>query len=83
MAYARCRWTLADRFATALDVPFFLLPFRPTSDPSAAKTFIRNFFDREHRLQGEFLMQELKLTEVMVCLPLNTMDLNAQRLTQL
>ncbi|KFX88193.1 hypothetical protein O988_09126, partial [Pseudogymnoascus sp. VKM F-3808] len=50
----------------ALDVPFFLLPFRPTSDPSAARTFIRNYFDGKHALHGEGLLQELRLTEPMV-----------------
>ncbi|ESZ96971.1 hypothetical protein SBOR_2653 [Sclerotinia borealis F-4128] len=49
----------------ALDMPFLLLPFRPTSDPSAARTFIRNFFDKR-RLGGETLAQELRLTEPMV-----------------
>jgi hypothetical protein len=43
-----------------------LLPFRPTSDPSAARTFIRNFFDRGLALHGEYLTQELRLTEPMV-----------------
>jgi hypothetical protein len=47
-----------------LDIPFLLLPFRPTSDPSAARTFVRNFFDRN--LHGEALAQELRLTEPMV-----------------
>jgi hypothetical protein len=47
-------------------MPFLLLPFRPTSDPSAARTFIRNFFDRGQRLYGEGLAQELRLTEPMV-----------------
>lgn len=51
---------------TALDVPFFLLPFRPTSDPSAARTFIRNYFDGKQTLQGDDLLQELRLTEPMV-----------------
>ncbi|KAI9866621.1 MAG: hypothetical protein M1813_001173 [Trichoglossum hirsutum] len=54
----------------ALDVPFLLLPFRPTSDPSALRTFIRNFFnprsDRGGRLGGDELIQELRLTEPMV-----------------
>ncbi|KFY70240.1 hypothetical protein V499_09333 [Pseudogymnoascus sp. VKM F-103] len=50
----------------ALDVPFFLLPFRPTSDPSAARTFIRNYFDGKQTLQGDDLLQELRLTEPMV-----------------
>ncbi|KIX01711.1 uncharacterized protein Z518_09437 [Rhinocladiella mackenziei CBS 650.93] len=53
----------------ALDVPFLLLPFRPSSDPSAARTFVRNFFlpsqDREP-LRGSLLETELRMTEVMV-----------------
>lgn len=53
----------------ALDMPFLLLPFRPASDPSAARTFIRNFFSMERgtELKGERLEQELMLTEPMVC----------------
>ena len=53
---------------TALDIPFFLLPFRPASDPSAARTFIRNYFsmDKGAHLVGERLEQELMLTEPMV-----------------
>ncbi|KAL9628869.1 MAG: hypothetical protein Q9204_005606 [Flavoplaca sp. TL-2023a] len=51
----------------ALDLPFLLLPFRPTSDPSAARTFIRNFFNEERGLlHDERLQQELMLTEPMV-----------------
>jgi hypothetical protein len=50
----------------ALDMPFMILPFRPTSDPSAARTFIRNFFDRGQALHDEYLTQELRLTEPMV-----------------
>jgi hypothetical protein len=53
-------------FPPALDMPFLLLPFRPTSDPSAARSFIRHFFDRSQRLYGEALAQELRLTEPMV-----------------
>lgn len=53
-----------------LDIPFLLLPFRPTSDPSAARTFVRNFcnspWDRGEALQGYALTQELRLTEPMV-----------------
>ncbi|KAL2063786.1 hypothetical protein VTL71DRAFT_5591 [Oculimacula yallundae] len=48
----------------ALDMPFLLLPFRPTSDPSAARSFVRNFFERG--LYGEMLAHELRLTEPMV-----------------
>ena len=46
-------------------MPFILLAFRPTSDPSAARTFIRNYFDAHKRIQlrGDDLNQELMLTE--------------------
>ena len=46
-------------------MPFILLPFRPTSDPSAARTFIRNYFDARKgvQLRGDDLSQELMLTE--------------------
>ena len=58
---------------TALDIPFLLLPFRPASDPSAARTFVRNYFsmDKGTQLVGERLEQELILTEPMVsiCTP--------------
>lgn len=58
-------------------MPFLLLPFRPASDPSAARTFIRNYFNpsfdaeigRIRRLEGEQLNQELRLTEPMVSEP--------------
>lgn len=59
----------ADNMPTvALDIPFLLLPFRPASDPSAARSFIRNYFnpDRALQLQGDRLSQELLLTEPMV-----------------
>ncbi|CAN8100874.1 unnamed protein product [Discula destructiva] len=49
----------------ALDHPFLLLPFRPTSDPSAARNFIRHFFDG-NGLRGEVLAQELRMAEPMV-----------------
>lgn len=49
-----------------LDQPFLLLPFRPTSDPSAVRTFIRNFFDNNPDLQGEALAQELRMYEPIV-----------------
>ncbi|KAI2777472.1 DUF1708-domain-containing protein [Daldinia loculata] len=52
--------------ARALDLPFLLLPFRPTSDPSAVRTFIRHFFNDEQNLRGEALVQELRMTEPMV-----------------
>ncbi|KAK8122440.1 hypothetical protein PG984_011110 [Apiospora sp. TS-2023a] len=50
----------------ALDLPFLLLPFRPTSDPSAVRNFIRHFFDGAQPARGEFLVQELRMTEPMV-----------------
>lgn len=52
--------------ARALDLPFLLLPFRPTSDPSAVRTFVRHFFDNNGSLRGEPLAQELRMTEPMV-----------------
>ncbi|KAJ5153340.1 uncharacterized protein N7482_009818 [Penicillium canariense] len=56
--------------ARALDTPFLLLPFRPSSDPSAARTFIRNYFNQSFEkgapVSGDALMQELRLTEPMV-----------------
>lgn len=59
-------------FPTALDIPFFLLPFRPTSDPSAVRTFVRHFFDKQNggpAIRGEALQQELRMTEPMVRFP--------------
>lgn len=54
----------------ALNTPFLLLPYRPSSDPSAARTFIRNYFnqsfDKGAPVSGDELMQELRLTEPMV-----------------
>ncbi|KAI0473885.1 hypothetical protein GGR56DRAFT_666871 [Xylariaceae sp. FL0804] len=52
--------------ARALSLPFFLLPFRPTSDPSAVRTFVRHFFDDEGHMRGDALVNELRLTEPMV-----------------
>ncbi|CAI7577873.1 unnamed protein product [Penicillium glandicola] len=56
--------------ARALDTPFLLLPFRPSSDPSAARTFIRNYFNQSFEkgspIDGDALSQELRLTEPMV-----------------
>ncbi|KAK2781134.1 hypothetical protein FQN52_001781 [Onygenales sp. PD_12] len=53
-----------------LDIPFLLLPFRPSSDPSSARTFIRHYFspppEKPTPLRGDALMQELRLTEPMV-----------------
>lgn len=58
--------TNASSFSlAALDHPFLLLPFRPTSDPSAVRTFVRHFFDN-HAIRGETLAQELRMTEPMV-----------------
>ncbi|EMR69007.1 putative morphogenesis protein [Eutypa lata UCREL1] len=52
--------------ARGLDIPFLLLPFRPTSDPSAVRNFVRHFFDHEtHNLSGEALAQELRMAEPM------------------
>ncbi|OAA54462.1 hypothetical protein ISF_08390 [Cordyceps fumosorosea ARSEF 2679] len=52
-----------------LDHPFLLLPFRPTSNPSGVRTFIRNFFGKdglEGPLHGERLLQEVRIAEPMV-----------------
>lgn len=50
-----------------LDMPLMLLPFRPTSDASASRNFIRNFFKAAYEgtrlYSGEGLAQELRLTE--------------------
>ncbi|KAF2187065.1 hypothetical protein K469DRAFT_122696 [Zopfia rhizophila CBS 207.26] len=54
----------------ALDMPFLLLPFRPSSDTSAARNFVRNFFKSQYegsvQYTGEGLQQELRLTEPLV-----------------
>ncbi|KAJ3485791.1 hypothetical protein NLG97_g6743 [Lecanicillium saksenae] len=52
-----------------LDHPFLLLPFRPTSNPSGVRTFIRNFFGKdglEPPISGERLQQEVRIAEPMV-----------------
>ncbi|KAF2636720.1 DUF1708-domain-containing protein [Massarina eburnea CBS 473.64] len=53
--------------ARGLDTPFILLPFRPSSDPSAARNFIRNFFKAAYegtrQYEGESLAQEVRLAE--------------------
>ncbi|RCI13126.1 hypothetical protein L249_1280 [Ophiocordyceps polyrhachis-furcata BCC 54312] len=56
----------AELKARGLDIPFLLLPFRPTSNPSAVRTFIRHFFDQSYSLRGQVLLQELRMTEPMV-----------------
>ncbi|KAL8400152.1 hypothetical protein RB594_000527 [Gaeumannomyces avenae] len=56
----------AELKARGLDLPFLLLPFRPTSDPSGVRIFIRHFFDPSSNLRGEMLTQELRMIEPMV-----------------
>ncbi|KXL46034.1 hypothetical protein M433DRAFT_67457 [Acidomyces richmondensis BFW] len=58
--------------AEALDAPFLLLPFRPDTDPSGARTFIRNFYkynsEGSDQYRGAGLQQELRLTgPVVLC----------------
>jgi hypothetical protein len=52
-------------------MPFVLLPFRPTSDTSASRNFVRNFFKADYegtgQYRGESLAAELRLTEPLVC----------------
>ncbi|PWY92760.1 DUF1708-domain-containing protein [Aspergillus heteromorphus CBS 117.55] len=56
--------------ARALQTPFLLLPFRPSSDASAARTFIRNYFNQSVEkgspVDGDELAQELRLSDPMV-----------------
>ncbi|KAH6638325.1 hypothetical protein C7974DRAFT_391335 [Boeremia exigua] len=51
----------------AVDMPFILLPFRPTSDSSASRNFVRSFFKAQYegtrQYRGESLKQELRLSE--------------------
>jgi hypothetical protein len=51
-------------------MPFVLLPFRPTSDTSASRNFVRNFFKADYegtgQYSGEGLATELRLTEPLV-----------------
>ncbi|KAL4818129.1 hypothetical protein BDW67DRAFT_158618 [Aspergillus spinulosporus] len=54
----------------ALQTPFMLLPFRPSSDTVTARTFIRNYFNeslkRGSPFAGDELAHELRLTDPMV-----------------
>lgn len=50
-----------------LDTPLFLLPFRPSSDLTSTRTFIRKYFEGGRpTLRGRALSQELRLTDVLV-----------------
>lgn len=44
----------------------FLLPYRPNTDPCAARAFIRNFFKQKPRPHGEDLKSDLRLTDASV-----------------
>ncbi|KAL6240181.1 hypothetical protein BDW75DRAFT_4113 [Aspergillus navahoensis] len=54
----------------ALQTPFILLPFRPSSDTVTARTFIRNYFNQSVKrgspFAGDELAHELRLTDPMV-----------------
>ena len=56
--------------AEALNTPFLLLPFRPLTDASGARSFIRNFYlsnsEGSGHYRGAGLQQELRLTEPIV-----------------
>jgi len=50
-----------------LDTPLFLLPFRPSSDLTSTKTFVKRYFEGGRpQLRGKELVQELRLTDVLV-----------------
>ncbi|KAF7131462.1 hypothetical protein CNMCM5793_004687 [Aspergillus hiratsukae] len=53
--------------ARALQSPFLLLPFRPTTESSDARYFIRNYFNKSVEKgspwNGDSLSQELRLTD--------------------
>lgn len=47
-----------------LSTPFLLLPYRPNTDPCAARSFIRNYFNPTNAPPtGTHLQQELRLTD--------------------
>ena len=56
---------LTELRSVALDLPFFLLPFRPESDHSAVRGFLRRYFDG--LLHVAQLQQELRPLEPLVC----------------
>ncbi|EPS42926.1 hypothetical protein H072_3050 [Dactylellina haptotyla CBS 200.50] len=62
-----CTTEIKSRGLTA---PFFFLPFRPTSEPSSARPFIKKYFSTETDyngpMRGERLAQELRLTDITV-----------------
>ncbi|KAF4125171.1 protein of unknown function (DUF1708) [Geosmithia morbida] len=60
------RFCTEELKSRALDLPFLLLPFRPTSDPSAVRNFIRHFFGQKQAVRGEILAQEIRMTSPMV-----------------
>ncbi|KAF3933880.1 hypothetical protein ABW19_dt0203171 [Dactylella cylindrospora] len=51
-----------------LTSPFFILPFRPTTDPSSGRTVVRKYFSKELDYQGPMrgdrLARELQLTDL-------------------
>lgn len=45
----------------------FLLPFRPSSDLTSTKTFVRRYFEGGRpNLRGDALLKELQLTDILV-----------------
>ncbi|KAK6358541.1 hypothetical protein TWF730_007870 [Orbilia blumenaviensis] len=62
-----CTTEIKSRGLTA---PFFILPFRPTNEPSSARPFIRKYFSTEMDfngpMRGDRLARELRLTDITV-----------------
>ncbi|KAF3911681.1 hypothetical protein AA313_de0203247 [Arthrobotrys entomopaga] len=60
----------AEIKSRGMTTPFFILPFRPTTEPSSARPFITKYFSTEldphGPLRGDRLTQELRLTDIAV-----------------
>ncbi|KAF3906312.1 hypothetical protein ABW20_dc0103363 [Dactylellina cionopaga] len=60
----------AEIKSRGMTTPFFILPFRPTNEPSSARPFIRKYFSTERDfngpMRGDRLTRELRLTDITV-----------------